>query len=232
MKINVKTLAVAALAPALLATPVLAASGQITGGDNYLVRNVTDNGKFMDPASADKCETVQFKVRIHNDGPDPVKNVNVKASLTDAASTTHSSTVTVTSTDSNPAERKDTAAVKLSESLKLNYVAGTTELLDANGGKISTLPETIFTSGVNIDQIGVSTQQKRYVQFQAKVDCPGQGAPETPQTPVTPEQPAALPETGPEAGLAALAGSGAMAYAVNAYRKSRRSLSNSFRNLK
>jgi hypothetical protein len=238
MKVT-KTLAAAALVPALLiATPVLAASGQITGGDNYLVKNVTKNGQFMDPASADACDVLQYKVRIHNDGPDPVKNINVKASLDTVAGTTHGSTVTVISTDSNPSERTDTATVKLSSPQSLAYKGGTTQLLDANGGTLKTYDDnqgTIFTTGVNIDEIGVSTQQKRYVQFQAQVNCPGKG--ETPQTPATPATPAAvtpatLPQTGPEAGLAALAGSGALAYAVQAYRRSRRSLANSLRNVK
>ena len=45
-----------------LASPV----GQIEGGDIYRVRNVTKNTDFTDPVSADLCDTVQFKVRIHN----------------------------------------------------------------------------------------------------------------------------------------------------------------------
>lgn len=222
MKINRKAAAIA-LPVMLLATPALAATtGQITGGDNYLVRNVTDNGQFTDPASADKCETVQFKVRIHNVGPDSVGNVNVKATLPTAAATSHSSLVTVTSTDSNPNTRTDTAGVNLSGSYKLTYVPGSTELLDANNAKLSTMPDTITSSGVNIGEVGVSTQQKRFVQFQAKVDCPV--TPDQPKPTPTPEQPVSLPETGPEAGLAAAAGTGALGYAVHMYRRSRKSL--------
>jgi len=227
--INLKTKVAAAFAAtALVATPVAAATaGQITGGDNYLVRNVTTNGQFTDPAQAAPCQEVQFKVRIHNVGPDPIDNVNVKATLSNGVATSQSSQVTVSSVDSNPNTRTDTAGVTLSSPQSISYVTGTTELLDANSSKLSTLPDTIFTSGVNIGAVGVSTQQKRYVQFKAKVNCDTP----TPVTPVTPGQggsvqPAAtaLPETGPEAALGAVAGTGALGYAVMQYRRSRKAL--------
>lgn len=149
-----------------------AAAGQIEGGDIYRVRNVTKGSDFMDPGSADKCDTVQYRVRLHNPGPDPVTSVNVKATLPATAGTSHSSTVTISGPNMNPATTTDTAALNLSESLKIAYVPGTTQLLDANGGVMSQLPDTILSSGVTIDSVGVSTQQKRFVQFQAKVDCP------------------------------------------------------------
>ena len=149
-----------------------AAAGQIEGGDIYRVRNVSKGTDFADPASADKCETVQYRVRLHNPGPDPVTNVNVKATLPATAGTSHSSTVTISGPNMNPASTTDTAALNLSESLKIAYVPGTTQLLDANGGVLGALPDTIFSSGVTVDSVGVSTQQKRFVQFQAKVDCP------------------------------------------------------------
>lgn len=185
-----------------------ATAGQIEGGDIYRVRNVTKNGEFMDPASAAKCEVVQFKVRIHNPGPDALESVNVKATLPTAPATSHSSKVTVTAANANPEVTTDTAGVNLTESLKINYVAGSTELLDANNSKLSTLPDTILTSGVNIDTVGVSTQQKRFVQFQAKVDCPTPPVtpPTTPVTPTTPTTPSTLPKTGAGDVVATVAG--------------------------
>jgi uncharacterized repeat protein (TIGR01451 family) len=236
MKINSKAVAAAILVPAMLVAPVMASTGQITGGDNYLVKNLTKNGQYMDPASADKCEVLEYKVRIHNVGPDTITNVNVKATLDNSVATSHSSTVTVTSADSNPTSRTDTAAVNLSSAQSLAYVPGSTELLDANNGKISTLPDTIFTSGVNINSIGVSTEQKRYVQFQANVNCPT--TPATPEQPgkggpvITPAPVTELPQTGAEAGLAGLAGTGALGYAAMAYRRSRKALANAVRNQK
>lgn len=163
------------------------AAGQIEGGDIYRVRNVTKNTGFTDPASADKCDTVQYRVRLHNPGPDPVTNVNVKATLPGAAATSHSSLITITGENMNPPITTDTAGLNLSESLKITYVAGSTELLDANGAKLSTLPDTITTSGVNVGTVGVSTEQKRSVQFQAKIDCP-QPSIVTPPPPPPPTQ--------------------------------------------
>jgi uncharacterized repeat protein (TIGR01451 family) len=155
------------------------AAGQIEGGNIYRVRNVTKNTDFTDPATADKCETVQYRVRLHNPGPDPVTNVNVKASLQTAAATSHSSSVTVTGDNLNPATTTDTATLNLSASLGLSYVPGSTELLDNNAGVINGLPDTIFTSGVNVGSVGVSTQQIRYVQFKAVVECPQSPPPST-----------------------------------------------------
>lgn len=198
---KIKTLiAGAVIAPVVAVSGVVSAAtaGQIEGGDIYRVRNVTKNTDFADPINAAKCETVQFKVRIHNPGPDALESVNVKATLSGEAATSHSSKVTVTAANANPSTTTDTAGVNLSESLKLTYIAGTTELLDANNAKMSTLPDTIFTSGVNIDTVGVSTQQKRFVQFQAKVDCPTPPVtpPVTPTKPTAPAKPAELPKTG------------------------------------
>lgn len=157
----------------MLAVPVAIAAekGQIEGGDIYWAKNVTKGGDFVDPANATCGDTVQFRVRLHNPGPSPVTNVNVKATLPSAAATSHSSTVTISSASAQPSVTTDTAGVQLDKPGTLSYVPGTTELLDANGSKMSTFADTILTTGVNVETVGVSTQQKRFVQFQAKVDC-------------------------------------------------------------
>lgn len=54
----------------------------------------------------------------------------------------------------------------------------------------------------------------------------------TPPAAVTPEQPAALPDTGAELGLAGMAGTGTVAAATMAYRRSRKSLAESLLNRK
>lgn len=155
--------------------------GQVEGGDIYRVRNVTKSGTFTDPASATKCETVQFKVRIHNPGPNPLKGVKVGATLSSAAATSHSSKVTVTASNADPKTTTDTAAVNLAGSYKISYVAGSTQLLDANNGVLQTLSDGIVGGEVDVPGgVGVSTQQKRFVQFSAKVDCPEPVKPQEP----------------------------------------------------
>jgi uncharacterized repeat protein (TIGR01451 family) len=176
-----------------------AAVGQIGGGDIYRVRNVTKNTDFTDPVNADLCDTVQFKVRIHNPGPDTLNNVKVKATLDSGEATSHSSKITITADNANPSTTTDTAGVNLSKAGSLNYVAGSTELLDAHNTKLSNLPDGILGSGVNIGNVGVSIEQKRFVQFEAKTNCPT--PPETPPStpPTTPSTPAPtkLVNTGP-----------------------------------
>lgn len=217
-----------------------APAGQIEGGDIYRVRNVSTNSAFVDPATGTCGNTFQFKVRVHNPGPDALANVNVKATLPTTEATSHSSQVTVTASNANPASTSDTAGVTLDKAAKLSYINGSTELLDANGAKLLTLGDTIFTSGVTIDTVGVSTQQKRFVQFSVKADCPAAPVekcpvpgkehlpknspdckndetpvvPGTPSTPATPALPAELPETGIDSTLVILLGLGALTAAI------------------
>ena len=147
--------------------------GQIEGGDIYRLRNVTKSGTFVNNANADVCDTVQFKVRIHNPGPNPLQNVNVKASLSQGTSTSQSSTVTLTASNNYKNEViTATAGVTINQPTTISYISGSTELLDSSGGRMQTLGDGIMNGGVNIGTVGVSLNQIRYVQFQAKVNCP------------------------------------------------------------
>lgn len=146
--------------------------GQIASGDIYRIKNVTQNSEFSDPASAGKCETVQYKVRMHNGGPGVVNNVKVKATLPASASTTNVSTVTITGQNAQPSTVSDTATLKLSSSLKVEYISGSTQLLDTYSHVISNLPDGILGAGVNIGDVKVSLNEIKFVQFKAKTECP------------------------------------------------------------
>lgn len=212
----------AVMVPAVAFSSVSAlAAGQIEGGDIYRVKNVTKNVDFTDPASATCGDTVQFKVRIHNPGPDALTGVKVGATLPTAAATSHSSKVTVSATNANPSSTSDTAGVNLSAAGKLAYVAGSTELLDAHNSKLSTLADGIVGGTVDVTGgVGVSTEQKRFVQFQAKVVC--ETTPVTPVTPTTPETPktlgtqapAVIAATGPASTIATMFGLSALAAGI------------------
>lgn len=170
------TVLIAAMFTMLASTSVMAQApdvGQIEGGDIYRVRNVTKNTGFVNNASAELCDTVQFKVRIHNPGPRPLQNVNVKASLSQGTSTSQSSTVTLSASNNyNNAVVTATAGVTINQPTTISYISGTTELLDNNGARLQTLGDGIMSSGVNIGTVEVSLNHIRYVQFQAKVNCP------------------------------------------------------------
>lgn len=227
MKKFASFIAGAVMVPALAFSTVSAvAAGQIEGGDIYRVKNVTKNVDFTDPASATCGDTVQFKVRVHNPGPDALTNVNVKATLPSAAATSHSSTVTVSSENANPTSRTDTAGVNLDKAGKLSYVNGSTELLDAHNSKLNTLGDTILTTGVNVGTVGVSTEQKRFVQFQAKVVCETPTTPETPATPVTPSKtaPVVIAATGPADAVATMLSLSALTAGIGYFVQRRRNI--------
>lgn len=169
--------AVAAFAvPAIVlgSTPVMAAeAGQIEGGDIYRVKNVTKNAAFTDPANATCGETVQFRVRIHNPGPDALTGVTASATLDTTEGVSHSSKMTISAANANPQSTSDTAGVNTDKATKVAYIAGSTQLLDASGAVMQNLSDGIVGSSVAIPNgVGVSTEQKRFVQFSAKVDCP------------------------------------------------------------
>lgn len=172
------------LAAAIASSNLVSAvgEGQIEGGDIYYSRNLTDGTSFADPTAVDKCEILQYKVRLHNPGASPVTNVNVQVSLPVGASTQNVSTMTASATDAFPTTRSDTATVNLSDSLAISYISGSTELLNSSNSVISGLPDGIVNGGVNIGTVGVSINEIRFVQFKAKVDCPTVCV-DNPQTP-------------------------------------------------
>lgn len=221
---KIKQFAATALVVPVLFAGVASASfgGQIEGGDIYRVRNVTQNTAFADPITANQCDTVQFRVRIHNPGPEALTGVTVKATLNTEVAASHSSVVTVSAENAEPGSVTDSAGVNLSKAAGMSYVAGTTQLLDQSGAVMSSLPDTILTSGVSVaNGVGVSTEQKRFVQFQAKVDCP-QPPVTPPVTPPTTTVVKTLPNTGPGqvAGIvAAVVVASAVAYSWVARRR-------------
>lgn len=245
-----KIAAFALLVPvlALSGSTMVAAAGQIEGGNIYRVKNMTQNGQFTDPASATCNDTVQFRVRIHNPGPGPLNNVRVSATLPAGEARSHSSTATVSASDA-PDVITDTAGVNLDKAGSLNYISGTTELLDPHGSKLQNLADGITTGGVALPTaVGVSTEQMRLVQFQAKVDCPDKpevcpegttGTPPNCVTPPTPENPqnpktetpapagqapATIAATGPEAMVSGVAGASALGYGVRRWLMSKAAL--------
>lgn len=215
------TLAIAAVA--VVSGPVALAAGQIEGGNIYRVKNVTQNSAFTDPANATCGDTVQFRVRIHNPGPDPLTNVTASATLPSNQGTSHSSTMTVSSPDANPNSINDTAGVRTDKASTIAYVAGSTQLLDPNGSVLQTLGDGVVSGGVAVPgTVGVSTEQMRLVQFSAKINCPE--TPENPETPKTPTgvTPSAIASTGPAELFSGLAGVSALGYGVQRYVASRR----------
>lgn len=196
----------------MIASPVLAASGQIEGGDIYWAKNVTANGSYVDPASANAGDTLSFRVRIHNPGEVCLTNVNVKAVLPSGSNTAHTSTVTIWADNATTNYISDTATVNLSSSQSFTYVPGSAQLLD-NSGVTGNLSDSIVTTGVNIGNVCVSVGNQRFVQFQAKVSVPANPTPTpAPVKPVAAKgaAPEKLPSTGPGAVASLFAGASAL----------------------
>lgn len=171
----------------LLAVPVLAFVGtahaqtggdpQIERGDIYRVKNTTASGDFVDTTSAGPGDSLTYKVRIHNPGEECLTNVVVRFVLPTAVANKNISTVTVKADEVTTNFVSDTATVNLSSAQAISFVSGSVQLLDSNGTVISTLSNSAVNgSGVNIGKVCVSINEKRFVQFQAKVSKPEQPA--------------------------------------------------------
>jgi hypothetical protein len=215
MKKLVSVIAGLAAVPVVaMAVPVNATvQPSIEGGDIYRVKNVTKNIDFTDPVNADACDLLMYKVRIHNPGPVALTNVRVQAAFQTAASTSNKSIITVRADNASPSNTSDTATANLSSSQTLSYVSGSTQLLDANGNVISTLSDGITQGGVSIGSVGVSINEKRFVQFQEKVNCPTPTPTPTPTTPTAVKGTTTIPNTGPGAVAGLFAGASALGMA-------------------
>lgn len=212
---NFVKLFVLAVVASTIATTGVASAAQVDGGNIYYSRNITQNSAFGDPTASNPCDEVQFRVRLHNGGPEVLDNVNVRVTLPAGQNTSFSSSAITTASNGNPSVVSDTAAVNVSSASTISYIPGSAELLDANHGVISGLSDSIITTGVDVGSVGVSTQQIRFVQFRAALSC-NETPPETPETPTTPT-PETLPETGAggvAAVFAAVTVFGAVAYSV------------------
>jgi hypothetical protein len=162
------------VAAVLAAVPVLAVSGlafaaspgQLAGGDNYVVKNVTQNGSYANSVNATCNDVVQYSMQLSNTQFGALNNVTLKATLSSNGST---STATATTDLGGTSGTSDTASVSLGSGQTQALVSGSTVLFDDKGSAIKTLPDTI-TSGVNIGTLNGSTTE--FVNFKTKVSCP------------------------------------------------------------
>lgn len=221
LKIAVLALAVSVLA--FSGSSVSAASaGQLAGGDNYVVKNVTKGGAYANSVSATCNEEVQFSMQLSNTQFGALNDVTLKATL---PSTGGTSTATATTHLGGATGTSDSASVTLGANQTINYTAGSTVLYDGNGSVIRTLSDGVTAGGVNLGTIEGSTT--KFVNFKAKINCADKPVctvnctPETPKTP-TGVTPGAIASTGPAELFSGLAGVSALGYGVQRYVASRR----------
>lgn len=181
-----------------LAAPVFADSpARIGNGDIYRVANVTQKTDFADPATANACDELEYKVRLHNSSFTQATNIVANATLSSAAATQNVSKMTITFEGGDSSSLSDTATVNLTSAQGISYESGTTQLLDANNNVVKSLSDGVTAGGVNVGNLNGSTTE--FVQFKAKVNCPTTPPvtpPTTPSTPSTPAAPTTLVNTG------------------------------------
>jgi hypothetical protein len=188
---------------AISGTALAGSPGQLAGGDNYQVKNITQKGSYANTISATCNDEVQYSMQLSNTQFGSLKNVTLKASLPSNGGV---STATATTDLGGNSGTSDTVTVNLGAKQTQTIENGTTVLYDDNGNAIKTLPDTIASNGVNIGTLNGSTTE--FVQFKAKVNCPTPPKPPvtppaTPQTPGTPAAPTTLVNTGPGSAIAA-----------------------------
>lgn len=147
----------------LSASAFATSAGYLAGGpDIYQVRNVTTNTGYSSNVSVACNETVKYSVKLSNTEYGLLSNVTVKAPL--------NGTMTATATNSANENVSTTGTVSVSAAAgSYAYIAGSTQLLNADGGLIKALPDGVTTNGVNAGNLNGSTIE--FVQFQAKLTC-------------------------------------------------------------
>jgi hypothetical protein len=208
----------------LAIVPVLAISGsafagspgQLAGGDNYQVKNITQKGSYANTISATCNDEIQYSMQLSNTQFGSLNNVTLKATLPSNGGV---STATATTDLGGTSGTSDTVTVTLGANQTQTIESGTTVLYDDAGHALKTLPDTI-TSGVNIGTLDGSTTE--FVNFKAKVNCPTTPPvtpPATPSTPATPAAPVA-PTTLVNTGAGSVVGifAAAVAFGAVAYR--------------
>lgn len=201
-----------------------ASAGQLAGGDNYVVKNVTKGGAYANSVSATCNEEVKFSMQLSNTQFGALENVKLSATL---PSTGGTSTATATTALGGATGTTDTASVTLGANQTIAYEAGSTVLYDDSGNVIRTLGDGVTAGGVDLGTIEGSTT--KFVNFKAKVNCAEKPVctvnctPETPKTPETPGvTPTAIASTGPAEIISGLFGTSALGYGVQRYVASRR----------
>jgi hypothetical protein len=210
---------------ALSGTAIAGSPGQLGGGDNYTVKNLTQKGSYGNNISATCKDEVQYSMELSNTEFGALNNVTLKVSLPSNGGV---STATATTDLGGTSGASDSATLNLGSGQTQALVNGSTTLFDDQGHAIKTLPDTIATSGVNIGTLKGSTIE--FVNFKAKVNCPTPTPTPTPTpaptptpTPAPAKTPEVLPNTGAGDVLGAFAGASAAGTAAHvAVRRVRR----------
>lgn len=171
-----KVAAMLAIVPvlAVISNPAFAASpGQLAGGDNYVVKNVTQGGAYANSISAACNDEVKYSMQLSNTQFGALDNVTLKVTLPSAGGV---STATATTNLGGQSGTSDTATVNLTSGANQALVNGTTVLYDGNGNVIKTLGNNVTAGGENIGTIEGSTT--KFVNFKAKVNCETPPCPE------------------------------------------------------
>jgi hypothetical protein len=163
------------LAATVAFVPVLAISstafagspGQLAGGPNYQVKNLTQNGSYSSSISATCNDEVEYSMQLSNTQYGALNNVTLKATL---PSNGGQSTATATTDLGGTSGTSDSVSVSLGSGDTQTLEDGTTVLYNGSGSAIETLPDSVTTGGVNIGTLDGSTTE--YVNFKVKVGCP------------------------------------------------------------
>jgi hypothetical protein len=201
---------------------------QVQAGQQYevqvFVHNNADPGLITNPDNYNAQNTT-FQATIPS-------TVNGSADITGAISASNATPGTVTST----------ATLNSSTPVNVSYDAGSavwTNKGAANGDKLGDVTNGVLLGYNALDGVYPGCfNYIGYVTFNISVTAPS--TPSTPSTPVTTTSvtptvtPAALPDTGADefAGLAGMAGTGAIGYGAMSYRRSKKALADKLRGRK
>lgn len=228
-----KKLAIAIAAVVIPTFAFAALSPVLDNSKVFQIANRSNSATWGTTATAKPGETLTFMVHVHNNVVNTTAtNVKVQATLPQNEVTNYTARATVSA--DNAQTVAGTVNFTLSESAKLEYVPGSTQLYHNNQVE-RVLPDTVTTTGVVIGDIEGCYEFERWVIFKAKVVKKQVVTPATTETEVekiveTKGQP--LPQTGPIEAVAGSLGGISLAGAGHYLRKSKKQLIQSQKTIK
>lgn len=213
---------------------------------------ITTNGGFSDKVQVRNGQIIKVRMYVHNNadpklgqnGSTIARNVKVLLDLPKGqAKTSFDLLGAIAADNTNPRRIDDTVTLAGDRPFTVSYVPGSAKFEHRpDGVNFVTVPvsDSIVNGSASIGDIKACFEFAGFVTANVKVTMPeAPKPPVTPPTPVPPKTPPVtppvappvtpeapvqpLPETG-AAGLVGLAGTGALGYAVVAYRRSKQAL--------
>ena len=146
-----------------------AVSPILDGANLYKVANPSISNAWSTSTQASPGQTINLMVHVHNGAVGSVAT-NVRAAATLPAGEVRSYVSTATVSADGLASVSQNVTINLTESARIEYIAGSTSLYNHLGQLEGSLPDGITTGGIKVlDQLNGCWEYEKWVIFKARI---------------------------------------------------------------